>query len=102
MHRRRAAIGAISTAALGVLVLLGVSASRALPQPARMYRIGVITVEPDVILRQSLRELGYVEGQSITFESDRILKGANPDSLPIDSRPSTSWWSTPGLRRRLP
>ena len=68
MRRRRGAIGAISVAALVVLVLLAVSVSRALPQPARMYRIGIMTVEPDVVLRQSLRELGYVEGQNTIFE----------------------------------
>jgi len=34
----------------------------------RPYRIGVLGAENDAILRQSLRELGYVEGRDVIFE----------------------------------
>jgi putative ABC transport system substrate-binding protein len=39
------------------------------PQPAtKRYRIGVLTTEFPEMLRQSLRDLGYVEGRNVAFE----------------------------------
>ncbi len=41
----------------------------ALPQPAtKTYRIGVLSTEFDGTLRQSLRDLGYMEGRNIVLE----------------------------------
>ena len=58
---------AVTIAASVVLDLLAISAA-ALQQPARMYRIGVLTVESAETLRQSLRDLGYVEGRNVILE----------------------------------
>ena len=35
----------------------------------RPYRIGVLTTEPQTILQQSLRDLGYVESRDVVFET---------------------------------
>src|SRR4051812_42739681 len=49
------------------------------------YRIGVLGVENDEILRQSLRELGYVEGRDVVFEfRDPSGRGARGDDLALD------------------
>jgi putative tryptophan/tyrosine transport system substrate-binding protein len=37
-------------------------------QATKPYRIGLLAVEPDEILRQSLRDLGYVEGRDFILE----------------------------------
>jgi putative ABC transport system substrate-binding protein len=37
-------------------------------QSAKIYRIGVLTVESPVTLRQSLRDLGYIEGRNVVLE----------------------------------
>ena len=34
----------------------------------RPYRIGILGVEDDEILRQSLRDLGYIEGRDVVIE----------------------------------
>jgi len=50
-------------------VALWVAPIVALAQLAtKPYRIGVLGVEPDEILRQSLRELGYVDGRDFVLE----------------------------------
>ncbi len=38
-------------------------------QPKKMHRIGVLTVGPAERLRQSLHDLGYIEGRNVIFES---------------------------------
>jgi putative ABC transport system substrate-binding protein len=49
------------------------------------YRIGVLGVENDEILRQSLRELGYVEGRDVVFEfRDPSGSSARGDDLALD------------------
>ena len=48
-------------------------------------RIGVLGVENDEILRQSLRELGYVEGRDVVFEfRDPSGSSARSDDLALD------------------
>ena len=37
-------------------------------QATRPYRIGILGVEDDEILRQSLRDLGYIEGRDVVIE----------------------------------
>jgi putative ABC transport system substrate-binding protein len=49
------------------------------------YRIGFLTVDPDELLQQSLRELGYVEGRDMVLEI-RDTKGSSEraDDLALD------------------
>src|SRR5213082_863810 len=49
------------------------------------YRIGVLGVEPDEVLRQSLRELGYVEGRDIVLEfRDTAGSSERADELALE------------------
>jgi putative tryptophan/tyrosine transport system substrate-binding protein len=49
------------------------------------YRIGVLVVEPDEMLQQSLRELGYVEGRDVVFEIRYTERGSERlDDLALD------------------
>lgn len=56
----------------GILLAAMIPASaRAATKP---YRVGFLTVAPDEIFRQSLRELGYVEGRDVILET-REMEG---------------------------
>lgn len=48
--------------------LLSGSAAQQPRQAARMYRVGILTLSGAEKLRDSLRELGYVEGRNVVFE----------------------------------
>ena len=49
------------------------------------YRIGVLGLEPDELLRQSLRELGYVEGRDVILEfRDTAGSAERADALALD------------------
>ena len=49
------------------------------------YRIGVLGLENDTILRQSLRELGYVDGRDVVFEfRDPAGNSERGDDLALD------------------
>ncbi len=52
-------------AVLALLVLPTVAAAQ---QAAKVYRVGILTVESADRLRPSLRELGYIEGQNAVIE----------------------------------
>ena len=68
MRRWAGMTGAILAVAI-VVPAWPLASSAAEPQrPAKMYRIGVLTVDAPEALRQSLRDLGYVEGQNCVFE----------------------------------
>lgn len=69
MVRRCAhAVGAAFTAASVALGLLAVSSAVGMQQWAKVYRIGVLSVESNEALRQSLRDLGYIEGRNVILE----------------------------------
>src|SRR5262245_6594517 len=100
----RRTIGLLITLALGLLV--APRAADAQP-PGKIPRVGILTavtapaVEPlHVLLRQGLRERGYVEGQHIVLES-RSVEGhyerlpalaAEMVALPVDVLVT---WGTP-------
>lgn len=49
------------------------------------YRIGVLTVGPEDVLQQSLRDLGYVEGRDVVFEiRDTEGRSERVDALASD------------------
>jgi hypothetical protein len=80
------------TAAVGILGSLPVSFTAAMQQPARTNRVGVLTTgtgsgESD--LRESLRDLGYIEGRNVVLEI-RETKGRSEDPSALMSSPS-SW-----------
>jgi putative ABC transport system substrate-binding protein len=68
VRRFSRAIVAVFTAASAVLGLLAVSSPAEMQQSAKIYRIGILTVGSPEPLRQSLRDLGYIEGRNITLE----------------------------------
>ena len=56
---------AIAGAVLALLVLPTVAVAQ---QAAKVYRVGILTVESADRLRPSLRDLGYIEGQNAVLE----------------------------------
>ena len=58
--------------AIGALLLVPARVHTAFaaetPQPVKVYRIGVLTVDAPELLRQSLRDLGYIEGQNCVLD----------------------------------
>jgi putative tryptophan/tyrosine transport system substrate-binding protein len=74
VHRRSWAIVPGSMVATIIAVLFPVALAAALQHPTKVYRIGVLaTTVPDA-LRESMRELGYVEGRNVVFET-REMQG---------------------------
>jgi len=66
-HRLSRAIAMVAAVSV-VLGQFAVSSAAEALQPAKMYRIGVLTAVPPETLRGSLRELGYVEGRNVILE----------------------------------
>jgi putative ABC transport system substrate-binding protein len=68
VRRFSRAIVVVFTAASAVLGVLAVSSPAEMQQSAKTYRIGILTVGSSEPLRQSLRDLGYIEGRNVTLE----------------------------------
>jgi putative ABC transport system substrate-binding protein len=68
VRRFARAIIAAFTVAVGILGSLPVSFTAAMQQPARTYRVGVLTTAAPDRLRESLSELGYTEGRNLVLE----------------------------------
>ena len=80
--RRRLLRGSLALAGLGLLSGCGILPSQSRPA-AKVSRVGVLwTAEPSMVdsFRQGLRELGYVEGQTVALEY-RYPEG-QPERLP--------------------
>jgi|SRR5689334_4501593 putative tryptophan/tyrosine transport system substrate-binding protein len=67
-------IAAVLVVTTLVLSLFPVSFAAQVQQSAKMYRIGVLATSLPERLRESLRELGYVEGRNMVLET-RETKG---------------------------
>ena len=68
MRRFSRAIVVVFTVATVALSLLPVSLAAEMQQSAKTYRIGILTVGFPETLRQSLRDLGYIEGRNVVLE----------------------------------
>jgi putative ABC transport system substrate-binding protein len=65
--KRRNVILLLGGAALG-----GLPRTRALAQPAKIYRIGILSILPrpsESVFRDAMRDLGYVEGKNVVYET---------------------------------
>jgi putative tryptophan/tyrosine transport system substrate-binding protein len=68
VHRFSRAIVAVFTVATVALSLLPVSFAAEMQHSAKIYRIGVLATSAPEGLRESLRELGYIEGRNVVLE----------------------------------
>ncbi len=68
VRRFSRAIVAVFTVATVALSLLPVSFAAEMQQSAKTYRIGLLTAGAAETLRQSLRELGYIDGRNVVLE----------------------------------
>jgi len=62
------ALGARSTVATIIVVLFPVVFAAALQNPTKIHRIGVLATSVPEGLRESMRELGYIEGRNVVLE----------------------------------
>jgi ABC-type uncharacterized transport system substrate-binding protein len=69
VHRAGGPIVAVFTVVTIVLSLLGVSFAAEIQQSPKLYRIGVLATSMPERLRESLRELGYIEGRNVVLEA---------------------------------
>ena len=64
-----------SLSILVAVILLAVAVTAETQQPGKLYRIGYLSVSPvNETLRQSLRELGFIEGKNLTIEYRRAKR----------------------------
>src|SRR3989442_13477893 len=57
---------------LGGAALAGLPGTRALAQPTKIYRIGILSVlrrSSESVFREAMRDLGYVEGKNVVYEA---------------------------------
>lgn len=83
MHRFARAIVAVLTA---VTLDLGVSLTAEAQGSAKVHRIGVLATAESGKFRESLRELGYIEGRNA------VLRRASPWEEPIGSMTLPATW----------
>ena len=70
VRRFSRAIVVVFTVASAVLGLLGISSPAEMQKSAEMYRIGILVAAGGSLkgLRESLRDLGYIEGRNVILE----------------------------------
>ena len=65
----RAFLAAFPVSGLVLGVLLAIPRDASAQSSEKVYRIGILTSGEHWRIRQSLRELGYVEGRNVVFEA---------------------------------